>query len=128
MKIGTGIRANRKKESSTYKEKMQQNCKTSSELLRRTYKVVVVSELGVLTWTFHGETEERNENFQSGSWLLCRNLNNGPPVYEAGVLPTRPRQPLFNYFAGRMKHVVTSTDQFTVRCNTVQIYRKVSGT
>jgi len=57
---------------------------------------MVVSELGVQTWTFHEDTEERNENCQSGSWLLCRDLNDGPPVYEAELLPIRPRQPVFN--------------------------------
>jgi hypothetical protein len=62
MKIGTGIRANRKQGSSKYKEQMQRKCRTSSELLGRTYKEVVVSKLGVLTWTFHGETEERKKS------------------------------------------------------------------
>ena len=80
-------------------------CRTSVELLRRTCKEVVVSELGVLTRTFHEETGERKEMCQSGSWLLCRDLNDGPPVYEAGVPPTRQRQPVFNNTAGRMKNL-----------------------
>jgi len=64
---------------------------------------VVVSELGVLTWTFHEENEERKEKFQSDSWPLCRDLNDGPPVSEAGVPSTRQRQLLFNYTVGRKK-------------------------
>jgi hypothetical protein len=66
---------------------------------------VVVSELEVLAWTFHEETEEKKEKCQSGSWLFCRDLNDGPPVYEAGVPPTRPRQIVFNCTAGQMKHL-----------------------
>jgi hypothetical protein len=47
MKINIGIIANRKKRSLPYKE------------------------LEVLTWTFHEETEEKNEKCQSGSWICA---------------------------------------------------------
>jgi hypothetical protein len=37
------------------------------------------------------ETEETMKNLSQDSWSQGRDLNPGPPKYEAGVLTTRPR-------------------------------------
>jgi hypothetical protein len=45
----------------------------------------------VLSWRLPGGTEENHKKLSQISWSLGRDLNLGPPEYEAGVLTTRPR-------------------------------------
>jgi hypothetical protein len=49
------------------------------------------SNFKALSWHLPGGTEENHENLRQGIWSPGRDMNPGPPEYEAGVLTTRPR-------------------------------------
>jgi hypothetical protein len=45
----------------------------------------------LLSWNLPGGTEENHEHLNLDSLSPCRDLNPGPPEYEAGLLTTQPR-------------------------------------
>jgi hypothetical protein len=45
-----------------------------------------------------GGAEENHENFSQDSWSPGRDLNPGPPEYEAGMLTTLPRRSVAVFF------------------------------
>jgi hypothetical protein len=60
--------------------------------LERMWKEAVVAKFKVLLFRHFPGGTEKNQNVSQHSLSPGRNLNPGPPEYEAGVLTTRPRR------------------------------------
>jgi hypothetical protein len=54
------------------------------------WKEAVVAYLGVLSRIRPESLSKATNNLSQGSWSSGRDLNQGPPEYEAGLLTTRP--------------------------------------
>jgi K+-transporting ATPase c subunit len=63
------------------------------------WKEAVVAQCFLLSLYFLGRTKRNHEKHQDGR-SQGRDLNPGPPEYEAGVLTTRPRHSAYSGFGG----------------------------
>jgi hypothetical protein len=60
--------------------------------LKMTWKEAVWPNFRVILQNLLGWTEENHENLGQNSRSPCRDFNQRPPEYEAGVLTARPRR------------------------------------